>query len=124
MTKQKRWPLFTSFALALIAAPAAATAQSQEQRMDPSPVETGGKSLEDFLDEGKEWEVTFESVSPAARDTIRQWAQGGKLDKVEMYTLPGGRVFFEAHISKNGQDLEVLVTPDGQTVAAGEDVGD
>ena len=53
-----------------------------------------------------------------------QWAQGGRLDKVEMYTLPGGQVFFEAHITRNGQDLEVLVGVDGQTIAADDDVAD
>jgi hypothetical protein len=124
MTKQRGWLFFTPLALALTAVPAVADAQGETPKMDPRPIDTGGRSLEDFLDQGKEWEVTLGSVSPAARDTITQWAQGGRLDKVEMYTLPGGQVFFEAHITRNGQDLEVLVGADGQTIAADEDVAD
>ncbi|MDC3959625.1 hypothetical protein [Polyangium jinanense] len=125
MTGQKGWALLASFGLALVGLPAAGYAQGQEDaKMTPSPVDTGGRSLEDFLEQGKEWEVTLESASPEARDTILRWAAGGRLDKLEMYTLPGGRVFFEAHISKDGRDFEVLVTSDGQTVAQGSDIGD
>ncbi|MDC0746526.1 hypothetical protein [Polyangium mundeleinium] len=125
MTRLERWPLLASLAFAWVALPAAVDAQGEQpNKMTPSPLDTGGKSLEDFLDQGKEWEVSLSSASPAARDTILRWAQGGKLDKVEMYTLPGGQVFFEAHITKGGQELEVLVTSDGQTVAAGRDIAD
>ncbi|MRG96577.1 hypothetical protein [Polyangium spumosum] len=125
MTKPRGFPLFASLALALLAAPAVTDAQvQQDQKMVPSPLDTGGRSLEEYLDQGKEWEVTFGSVSPEARDTIEKWARGGELDKVELYTLPDGRIFFEAHIDKDGQDLEVLVAPDGQTIAVGEDVAD
>lgn len=117
--------MFASLALALLAAPAVTDAQvQQDQKMVPSPLDTGGRSLEEYLDQGKEWQVTFGSVSPEARDTIGKWAQGGRIDKIELYTLPDGRIFFEAHIDKDGQDLEVLVAPDGQTIAVGEDVAD
>ncbi|MDI1480346.1 hypothetical protein [Polyangium sp. y55x31] len=125
MTGQKGWAFFASFVLALVGLPAVAHAQGPEDaKMTPSPLDTGGRSLADFLAQGKEWEVTLGSASPEARDTISRWAAGGKLDKLEMYTLPGGRVFFEAHISKGGRSFEVLVASDGQTVAQGSNVAD
>lgn len=123
-------------ALALVTAPAFAQQQQsgqqhqqgrtndQQQKMTPMPIDTGGRSMEELFSEGKESTVPLGNVPNAAQQTIKMWSQGGKLDKVEKQTLKDGRVFYQAHIDKGGQTLEVIVTPEGQTVRAGEETGD
>jgi uncharacterized membrane protein YkoI len=126
---RKHLVICASLALGLVALPAAAENQGQQQQgqqqqyMTPQPL-PGDRSLEELFDEGKEQEVKLDAVPMAARNTIQQWATGGKVDKVELYTLQDGRVFYEAHIDKEGQKIEVVVAQNGQTIAKGKDTAD
>ncbi|MRG91711.1 hypothetical protein [Polyangium spumosum] len=98
--------------------------QQHQDKMTPKPLDLGGRSMEELFKEGQEVDVPLASVPGLAQQTLQQWSKGGKLEKIEKHTLKDGRVFYQGHIDKAGQMLEVIVTPEGQTVRAGEETAD
>ncbi|MDI3281848.1 hypothetical protein [Polyangium sp. 15x6] len=103
-------PLLASLALGLLASPAIATADEHAQ------------SLHEQYKDAKKDEIAFANLPTAAQNAIRTWAEGGEIKKVEQVTLKNGQVQYKAEIKKGKEKLEVAVTPDGKTVARGEDI--
>jgi hypothetical protein len=125
MCKRSTALLVATLALGLPAAPAFADQQdNQQQKMTPMPIDTGGKSLSDLFDAGKKNDISFGDLPSSAQQTVSQWAQGGKVDDVRRYTLNDGRVFYQARVKKAHEELQVIVTPEGQTVRAGKKARD
>ncbi|MRG93787.1 hypothetical protein [Polyangium spumosum] len=109
MTRVLR-PLFAALALGLFAAPALADHHE-------------GHSLEDQYEDADKSDIPFANLPTAAQTTLRTWASGGQIKKVEQISLKGGQVHYKAEIEKaDGQKLEVAVTADGKLVAKGEDI--
>ncbi|MDI1442822.1 hypothetical protein [Polyangium sp. 6x1] len=101
-------PLLASLAIGVLASPAIAVA-------DEHP-------LKEAYKDAKKQEVAFANLPTAAQNAINTWAAGGEIKKVEQVTLKNGQVQYKAEIKKGKEKLEVAVTPDGKTVARGEDI--
>ena len=103
-------PLLAALALGLLASPALAGDQHAQ-------------SLKEQYKDADKDDIAFANLPTAAQNALRGWAEGGKIKKVEQVSLKNGQVHYKAEIEKaDGQKLEVAVTPDGKTVARGEDI--
>ncbi|MDI1479580.1 hypothetical protein [Polyangium sp. y55x31] len=103
-------PLLASLAIGLFALPGIAVANQEAQ------------SLHEQYKDAKKSEIAFANLPTAAQNAIRTWAEGGEIKKVEQVTLKSGEIQYKAEIKKGKEKLEVAVTPDGKTVARGEDI--
>lgn len=61
-----------------------------------------------------EEEVSLDSLPPAVLSTLRQ--QAGKIEFVESVTENGSLAYFEAHIRRGRQAVEIKVSPEGSVI--------
>ena len=84
--------------------------------------ETDGDEVEIWVAEdgkvvAREVEISMSDVPPAVRATIEQQTKGAKVDQVEKFTRPDGKVVYEVEWMVEGKKREIVVAEDGKLVS-------
>lgn len=119
--KHVKWGIIGSLAAGLVAIPAFADDQAQQQgqaqQQAPQPIQE-----EPLRGDVDTTEIALAQTPPAVRQAIEKWAQGATIKEVHE-VRQGSRIQYMAEIEREGKNLEVLVSQQGQVLLAGEDVG-
>lgn len=80
-----------------------------------------GRALADE-DEGRHEHqpVTMADLPPAAQQTLKKEAKGGKIEELRQETRKDGRVVYEAEIVSNGKGTDIEVSAEGKVLERGK----
>ncbi|MBK9264375.1 MAG: hypothetical protein IPM54_31825 [Polyangiaceae bacterium] len=120
--KHVRWGIIGSLAAGLVAIPAFADDQAQQQQGQAQPQAPQPIQEEPLRGDVDTTEIALAQTPPAVRQAIEKWAQGATIKEVHE-VRQGSRIQYMAEIEREGKNLEVLVSQQGQVLLAGEDVG-
>lgn len=120
--KHVKWGIIGSLAAGLVAIPAFADDQAQQQQGQAQPQAPQPIQEEPLRGDVDTTEIALAQTPPAVRQAIEKWAQGATIKEVHE-VRQGSRIQYMAEIEREGKNLEVLVSQQGQVLLAGEDVG-
>lgn len=119
--KRIQWSLVGSLVVGLAAVPAFAD-QQQKQQQGQQGQQHGQQAQEQPLKgDIEKTEIGLSNTPPAVRSAIEKWAQGAQIKKVQELRQ-GTKVQYRAEIEREGRNLQVLVSEQGQVLRAGTDV--